>query len=654
MSTEYKKPVSTHDIPVLKTPFEHIALAFSGGGFRAGAYGQGVLSFLHHTPLKDGESTTLLDKVTYLSSASGGTIATAMYALYNVQGKSFGTYYKDMFERMEGTQLVEEALLILNNPHAWKDRPGKSRNLINAFAMAYDKLLFNGALVADLKKNPDTHLEEVCFNSTELYNGLLFRQAVKLKNPPEKTGKEDGFLYGNFNLYLEHAQADKLHIADLLAASSCFPGGFEPILFPKDFAGANATKQELLSGLKIRLQEMSWDELDLLYNRSEVEKVHQQMPKPVDVVAFAKKAEEELALHKDLKISLMDGGITDNQGLESMMQANLRRVSGEAGFPQFDLMMVCDVGSYFMSAYQPPKQSPESWWTINRIRRVSVVSAILLAAFSVFAFAVHCGSLLWNILGTASALLALIPILIFITSNRIKRFISGQVHGGSGLNLEKMFSVEIVALLFRHFANLRLNRLKFMLIERLTSLLTLTGEVFLKRIRYLLYNQFFNEGNVKATGRAKANHIYDLSFSNDTNRIPKYSKTYVPSRHMQIVAEAAFTMGTTLWFSKSDNEQRKHAAVIACAQFTTCFNLLDYIEKLKTAYPPNKPVYDNFSEADKRMVDQLQERLALQFAAFNEDPFWLYNKMGQEYGIKDFHTVHMTHFIFPEDFKGLR
>lgn len=654
MGTEYKNPVSTFDIPVLKTPFEHIALAFSGGGFRAGAYGQGVLSFLYHTPLKDGESVTLLDKVTYLSSASGGTIATAMYSLYNVQGKAFGTFYKDMFERMEGTELVEEALQILNDPHAWKDRPGKSRNLINAFAMAYDKNLFGGAVVSDLKMNPNTHLEEVCFNSTELYNGLLFRQAVKLKNPPAKSSKEDAFLYGNFNLFLDHTTADKLHIADLLAASSCFPGGFEPIIFPKDFAGSHVTKRELLQGLNIRLQEMSWEELELLYHRPEVERVYDSLPKPVNVPEFAKRVEEELPLNNELKISLMDGGITDNQGLESMIQANLRRVSGEAGFPQFDLMMVCDVGSYFMEAYQTPKQSPDSWWTINRIRRVSVISALVLVAFSIYAFWSHCGSVTWSILGTASALLAIIPLLIYTTSNKIKQFISGQVRSGSGLNLRKMFSVEIVALLFRHFANLRLNRLKFMLIERLTSLLTLTSDVFLKRIRYLLYNQFFNQGNLKATGRAKANHIYDLSFSNDANRAGKYSKIYVPGRNMQIVAESAFTMGTTLWFSKSDREQRKHAAVIACAQFTTCFNLLDYIEKLKTAFPPNAPVYDNFSEADKQLVDNLQQRLSLQFDAFNEDPFWLYNKMGEEFGIKNFHTVHMESFPFPDEFKGLR
>lgn len=652
MVTVNTAPEPKAEIPVLKKPFEHIALAFSGGGFRAGAFGQGVLSFLNYVQLRESGATTLLDKVTYLSSASGGTIATAMYALYNVQDKPFSEYYRDMYERMYGTQLVEEALRILNSPDEWKNRPGKSRNLINSFALAYNRLLFDGATVGDLRANPDTHLEEVCFNSTELYNGLLFRQAIMMKTPPE--GHNEGFLYGNFGLHLDHSTADTLYIADLLAASSCFPGGFEPIVFPKDFAGPLASKNELLKGLNIALQEVSWEELNLLYNRNEVEGVFHSMPKPVDVNTFAKKITEELPLNDHLKISLMDGGITDNQGLESMIIANDRRVKGKTGFPQFDLMMVCDVGSHFMDAYQLPKQSPMSWWTINRIRRVSVISALVLIAFAAYAFLTHCGSITWSILGTAAVLIAFIPAFIYLFSNKVKRYISGQVSGGSGLNLEKTFSVEIVALLFRHFANLRLNFLRFMIVERLTSLLTLTGDVFLKRIRYLLYDQFFNQNNLKRTGRAKANHIYDLSFTNDVNRIAKYSDQCQPSRHMQIVAEAAFTMGTTLWFSKTDREQRKHAAVIATGQFTTCFNLLDYIHKLKTSFEGQPPVFDGFSLEDMEMVNNLQDRLEKLFDAFKEDPFWLYNKFGKDYEIRNFHTVNMENFPFPDAFKDLR
>lgn len=61
-----------------ETPFGHIALAFSGGGFRASSFGLGVLSYLPQ--LQQENQTSLLENVTFISAASGGTIANAMYA----------------------------------------------------------------------------------------------------------------------------------------------------------------------------------------------------------------------------------------------------------------------------------------------------------------------------------------------------------------------------------------------------------------------------------------------------------------------------------------------------------------------------------------------------------------------------------------------
>ena len=50
----------------------NIGLAFSGGGYRAATFDLGTLSFLNSVRLDDGH--TLLDRVTALSSVSGGTI----------------------------------------------------------------------------------------------------------------------------------------------------------------------------------------------------------------------------------------------------------------------------------------------------------------------------------------------------------------------------------------------------------------------------------------------------------------------------------------------------------------------------------------------------------------------------------------------------
>lgn len=638
------------DAGLLEDPFGQIALAFSGGGFRAGTFALGVLSYLHQTNLDDDTSETLLERVKYMSSASGGTIATAMYALYSAEGKTFGQFYRVLFEQTEGTVLVSEALRILNDKTIWKERPEKQRNLINAFALTYDKLLFQGATVQLLNNNQESEnspLEEVCFNATELYNGLLFRQTVQMKQGHWKTP----VLYGNFNLSAEHDVARHLLLSDLLAASSCFPGGFEPIVYPTDFANAFVKSTTLRSGLNIELQELDWEELLLLYPKDAIQRVHDSLPKPVNLNDFKTKL-QELPYNESLSISLMDGGITDNQGVESMIQANQRRIRNNRG--AYDLMMVCDVASHYMEAYQTPETDRTSFWSINRVRIISLIVTLAGIGGLAFLWFKAPSTLLWNILQCIIAVVVSASTIFFLLSEKVKNIITGQVNGNSGMNLSNIFAPQILKLLFRHFGNLRFNILKNMVITRLTTLLVLSGDVFLKRIRYLLYNQFFDLQNLKATGRAKANHIYDLSFSNDLKRSGNYSSRYQPSLKMQKVAENAFGMSTTLWFTKENDQELRKASIVACGQFNTCYNLLDYIEKLKTSFGGRPPVYDNFSPTKKEWVNQLQERMEKDFNRFMEDPFWLYNELGKNYEVSNFKEAHSNNVPDPKAFKGLR
>ncbi|MDR0803068.1 patatin-like phospholipase family protein [Fluviicola sp.] len=634
---------------LLETPFKSIALAFSGGGFRAGTFALGVLSYLNHASLDEDGSETLLSHVTYLSSASGGTIATAMYALYSAQGKSFDDFYKALFEQTDGTGLVSEALRILNDREEWKERPNKRRNLINSFALAYDKLLFQGASVETLNKNQKSecsNLEEVCFNATELHNGLLFRQTVQMKKGYWKSK----VLYGNFNISLEHKTAQYLRLSDLLAASSCFPVGFEPIVFPQDFENPSINTTELLNGFDINLQELDWDELLLLYPKKDIEGVINSLPKPLNL-ANLKYQLQQLKKKESVQISIMDGGITDNQGVESMIQANTRRIKD--GGKSFDLMMVCDVASHYMKAYQLPKEDNSSFWSINRIRIFSLTSSILGIITLILTWKYMSHTIGWYVAKCFIAIFSAITAVLFFISEKIRKTITGQVHGNSGFDLQKTFPTKILEMIFRHFGNLRLNLLKNMILTRITTLITLSNDVFLKRIRYLLYNQFFQLKDLKSTGRAKANHIYDLSFSNDLQRKESYCN-YIPSYSMQKVAENAFGMSTTLWFSKENNKELRKASIIACGQFNTCFNLLDYICKLKKSFEGRPPVFDNFSVKNQQMVNQLQQRLDADFKQFCNDPFWMYNDLGKKYQIKNFKKATIEEVPDPKRFKGLR
>lgn len=642
-------------IGLLETPFKHIALAMSGGGFRAGAFSLGVLSYLKQVPyFEENPKKNLLENVTYLSSASGGTIATSTYALAQAQGMDFSSYYAFLSDQLTGVELVETAMQLLNDKTAWYNRQGKERNVINAFALAYDHLLLQGQTAATLKDNPHSHLDEVCFNTTEFYNGLLFRQSVKLKEDAH-TADNTYFLYGNFKLHLAHKAAEKLHLADMLAASSCFPGGFEPIVFPNDFADSETTRRDLLDDLHVELEECSWPELNRIYGSHTVERIYNNMPKPVDPKAFIKQLQNE-PIQDDFSVCFMDGGITDNQGLESMVQANKRRVAGHSSFKPFDLMMVCDVDSHYISPYELPAKS-------QRMKSLTI-RKIILASWLVFGFSLGASLFIWlghwlcnypiwkGVLGILTILLALTGLLVIRQIYSIKKYISREVDG-SGIGLDRVFSKRIRELIFKFFGTIPFNRLFFMLKVRLTSLLMISMNIFMARIRHLLYDQFFNQDDLKRSGRAKSNHIYDLAFSNDKNRSEKYNTRYTPSEEMQIIAEYAMNMPTTLWFSKDGQHRKMQAAITACGQFTTCYNLLDYIIKLQCDYGGGS-VFSKLTNSEQQLVKRTETFLAEHFEHFRANPFWLYNQLGEQTGIKDFYPADISTYDFPEEFKGLR
>src|SRR5690606_28341999 len=269
------------------------------------------------------------DNVTFISSASGGSITNAFYALHVAQGRSFKEFYKNLTEHLSGMALMNVVFEKLNNDKEWTDNPYKRRNIINAFALTYDDLLFKRALLSDLHPNDhNKHLEEVCFNATEFYRGLVFRQQVKMKMDV-KSHEDIQFRFGNFNIKLGQTTAGKLKIADLLAASSCFPAGFEPVIFPDDFTYVDLpiaatdeltslNKRNLLDGLSIALQEISRSELVKLFGQAKVDDVLADFTKTPSIMELRQAFSKE-KLADDIKIGMMDGGITDNQAMKSML-----------------------------------------------------------------------------------------------------------------------------------------------------------------------------------------------------------------------------------------------------------------------------------------------------------------------------------------------
>ncbi|WP_183567901.1 patatin-like phospholipase family protein [Mucilaginibacter sp. SP1R1] len=598
-------------------PFENIALAFSGGGFRAASFSLGVLSYLDKVIFTDDtdelNGQTLLHQVRYLSSASGGTITTTLYALYNAQGKTFGQFYTKLFTGLSGDDLLQHALEILADKKRWDKRPQKSRNIINAFSLAYDEFLFDGSTLQSLihQVSDKAHLQEVCFNATEFYTGQSFRQNVKLV--PDN-GTDKYFNYGNEVIFVDKDTAGKIKLGDILAASSCFPAGFEPIIYPNDYAHQEVTEQQLRNALTLIPQTGDKQESDFI---------------------------------KRKQFGLMDGGITDNQGLQSMMEADGRRLNRQSDFPFFELMLVNDVGSHYIQPYELPKVKKGfelNLWGVFFIAAAFLAGAIALTWWGACH---HC------IVATiAGALLVPVPLIWVSTVLYVRYQLFTVSKSSMGVNLQRNFTIDIIRLLVGYFTKTPVSVLKQMLTTRAQSVLMLNTSIFLKRIRQLLYDKFY--GTAQWKNRGKGNHVYDLSFSNDINRKQGDTDTPVapsdldPSEDIQIVTQTAFNMGTTLWFDKKSTEQEHcEACLIACGQFTTCYNLLEYIDRLlaqDTADAPYDPKYQN------RLL-KLRAQMMDDYNHFKTDPFFLYNDSGTNYQIPGFINITMFDIPFPENWK---
>jgi hypothetical protein len=608
-----KKPETKLEVDFIK-PFENIALAFSGGGFRAASFSLGVLSYFNKVTFSDEvdelNGQTLLQQVRYLSSASGGTITTTLYSLYNAQGKNFGEFYTKLLKGLNGSDLLQQALEILADKKRWDKTPQKSRNIINAFSLAYDQYLFDGLTLQSLYHDPSPamHLQEVCFNATEFYTGQSFRQAVKLV-PDNNT--DEYFKYGNREIFVDRSVTGKIKLGDVLAASSCFPAGFEPIVYPKDFTHADLTEHELKGALTLIPQTGDKQETDFITKR---------------------------------QFGLMDGGITDNQGLQSLMDADGRRQSDKTDFSYFDLMLVNDVGSHFIHPYELPKV--KKGFELNLWGVFYITLAILLVGTVVAWLGVKHNYTPAMVIGS---LLIPIPFIWVSAVLYVRHELLGVSRSSVGMDLKRNFTEKIIQILVSFFSKTPINLITQMLTARAQSVLMLNTSIFLKRIRQLLYDKFY--GTAQWKNRGKGNHVYDLSFSNDIYRkngtdVSPYSLD--PSQDMQIVSQTAFNMGTTLWFDKQSSEQQHcEACLIATGQFTTCYNLLEYINRLLA----QKTAGDLYDDKYQNRLLKLQAQMQQDYEHFKIDPFFIYNTSGTDFKVPGFKILKMLDIPFPENWK---
>lgn len=515
-------------VPVLLHPLHKIGLCFSGGGYRAAAFSLGVLAYLDRLPFVKGK---LLDHVTAISTVSGGTLTGATYALSVARQQAFTDFYRDFYRFLDEDKLLERAKAIMLDNAYWR-RTSKRRTMINAFAQAYEDLLVQGSF-GDLDVlQKSSSLKYICVNATEFSFGLTFRF--------QNTGA-----FGNHFLKSRKLNAikDQVRIADAIASSSCFPVGFEPLLFPDDYFP---------------------DHQDEGY-----------------------KALKELPVFST-GVGIMDGGIVDNQGIGSMVKIDQ---SQKEGLP-LDLIVVNDVGSFAMPPWEAAAERPTNsltgslknylskitdYFKLKPIYWLSLVLGLFLLGVSLFksdfpSWLSIAGGYLAGI-GTVLTLLGIVGTLWSITiQQKAVRLLKANVPQVLWDDLDSLQKLDVSVI-------------QRMLLERISSSFTMINYIFIRQLRRLNYELLFSKDHYK--NRRISTTIYQLTEVKSTldtmeerenkqqciSEIPNLGK-------IKKAARIASEMPTTLWWNPEDRKAQRLDYIIACGQFTTCFNLITYIEKL--------------------------------------------------------------------------
>ncbi|HSK74566.1 MAG TPA: hypothetical protein VK892_22895, partial [Pyrinomonadaceae bacterium] len=165
--------------------------------------------------------------------------------------------------------------------------------------------------------------------------------------------------------------------------------------------------------------------------------------------------------------------------------------------------------------------------------------------------------------------------------------------------------------LWHYFKKMALPDAIEMVKARISSVLAMTTNVFMKRIRQLQFNNLMNPSS-----RAKLvsfNLIYTLNPSKDRTELWQLDPELKPTDEMKNISKQAEAVPTTLWMS-----EEQFRILIACGRCTTCFSLLKYLwqrwkeedrEAKKNKQPappkpdtPESPFYDIYTQLKAKWI----------------------------------------------------
>lgn len=259
----------TLDSGPLNTDSLFVCLMFSGGGTRAAALSYGILEALRDTFIRvDGREKRLLDEVDCISSVSGGSFTAAYYGLFRER------LFEDFRARFLEYNIQGALTGRLFNPVNWVRLASPYFSRIDMTAMYYDRNIFDSAIFEQMQMKGRPF---VILNATNLGRDRRF----------EFTQEYFDALGSRLDLY---------QVSRAVAASSAFPYLLTPISLKNYPVAEGYTAPWWYDNA---LTPKSW--MTERYNAA----------KNLDVY-----------LNKEnYYIHLMDGGLSDNIGARSILDA---------------------------------------------------------------------------------------------------------------------------------------------------------------------------------------------------------------------------------------------------------------------------------------------------------------------------------------------
>lgn len=278
-----------------------VALSLSGGGMRAAAFSFGVMQALASA---DDAATDLFDELTFMSSVSGGSLTAAYAALHGRRVLS------DFRTQVLARDLERDLRLSLLSPVNLGRLLAGGVNDRSNLAATLDTEVFKGATFADLYR---ANKPDVWINATDLYNRTPFPFI-----PPVFMGL--------------CSDLSQLRVSEAVAASMAVPLAFAPVV---------------LRTFPDRCLTPTPPDLDTLV--SDPGSVATGL-----LAASARAVRNYRSAERMRYVKLADGGLTDNQGLSSILIARSFSGTPHGPFTESDAVRMRRMLFLIVDAGRPP------------------------------------------------------------------------------------------------------------------------------------------------------------------------------------------------------------------------------------------------------------------------------------------------------------